>query len=316
MPETDYADIRGFNYQPSYGTCGLELWQKFDADRIRYEFERGQQLFPQMNAVRFWLDFHGWQREGKRFLNNLDTAVGIFHEFGCRTMPVIFNRWHDNILDYGGIYIDHFTHRKGGRGGMWDPMREYGRQVATQHAGDERLLMWDLCNEPQFGREQYDRGLPEARAEYEWLAEVRDTVRAADATTPISIGSHGGNHTLWEPLMDVIQVHPYFIGEDEESFDRNVAEMVEFARAKGKPLIVGECCWGSLDDAERAHKIEVSLGTFNKYHIGWLAYLLWTSGIADAHGPEVGPVGWPQNLAFIMPDGSLRPRHEVVYQYM
>jgi len=44
--------------------------------------------------------------------------------------------------------------------------------------------------------------------------------------------------------------------------------------------------------------------------------LLWTSRVADAHGPELGPVGRPKNLAFILPDGSLRPHHEIIYDYM
>jgi len=315
VASSDYAHIRGFNYQPSYGSSGLELWQMFDGDQIRREFERGAELFPKMNAVRFWLDFHGWCRDPKRFLRNLDTALGIFADCGCRVMPVIFNRWHDETLDYGGIYVDHLVHSRD----LFMPrMLEYARQVVNDHAGDGRLLMWDLCNEPYFRVEDAAAQLPEVQAEYEWLETVRDMVREVDTKTPITIGTvTGTNVDLYEPLVDVIQIHPYFIpGRNDEPWRQEVERLSNLANAKGKPLIVGECCWGSLDDAERAHRIEIDLGLFNERQIGWLAYLLWTSRVADAHGPELGPVGRPKNLAFILPDGSLRPHHEIIYDYM
>src|SRR5688572_9315911 len=50
----DWAKIRGFNYQPSYGRTGFELWQEFDAKIIETELARGKKYFPQMNALRWW----------------------------------------------------------------------------------------------------------------------------------------------------------------------------------------------------------------------------------------------------------------------
>lgn len=45
--------------------------------------------------------------------------------------------------------------------------------------------------------------------------------------------------------------------------------------------------------------------------VGWLAYLLHHSLIADAHRSEFSPVSGPGNLSFIEADGSLRPGHEL-----
>ena len=50
----DYTKIRGFNYQPSYGSNGFELWQKFDGTTIDIEIGRGKKYFPKMNAIRLW----------------------------------------------------------------------------------------------------------------------------------------------------------------------------------------------------------------------------------------------------------------------
>jgi hypothetical protein len=66
-----------------------------------------------------------------------------------------------------------------------------------------------------------------------------------------------------------------------------------------------------LDDAKRVEIIRYTLGELKKRDIGWLAYLLHHSLIADAHRPAFGPVGDPGNLAFIEAEGTLRPGHEV-----
>jgi hypothetical protein len=37
LDHMNWQELRGFNYQPSYGTFGLELWMKFDAEIIDLE---------------------------------------------------------------------------------------------------------------------------------------------------------------------------------------------------------------------------------------------------------------------------------------
>ena len=61
--------------------------------------------------------------------------------------------------------------------------------------------------------------------------------------------------------------------------------------------------------------IQYTLAQLKKRGIGWLAYVLHHSLIADAHRLEFGPVGGPGNLAFIEADGSLRPGHEIFNAY-
>jgi len=96
----------------------------------------------------------------------------------------------------------------------------------------------------------------------------------------------------------------------EQELDRHVA----FAAREGKALIATETCWGSYDDHERAEFIRYTLGELNKRGIGWLAYLLHASGVADAHAQEDGAFSNAGNLAFITADGHLRPCHEVINQ--
>ena len=313
----NYNYVRGFNYQPSYGSSGLELWRKFDADTIRIEVGRGKKYFPKINAVRFWLSWEAFIREPEIFSRNLEAALVIFAEFGLEVMPVLFNRWHDNVLDYGGVYMDHFMP------GNWayreDLFDRYVSEIVGQHHNDPRIFMWDLCNEPcPWGLQNPDYA-EAVKHEYAWLARVRCLAQEVGATAPLTIGAFVTLDQLrhWEPLSDVLSIHPYGMASfsPPEKWEPLLDECVTFAREKGKPLLATETCWGALDDDRRVEMIHYTLDQLKKRDIGWLAYVLHHSLVADAHRPEFGPVGGPGNLAFIDADGTLRPGHEVFNNY-
>lgn len=100
----DCSKIRGFNYQPSYGTNGFELWQKFDGVIIDRELGFGKKYFPKMNAIRLWISWNSFNRNPEKFSGNFEATLKIADKYGLVVMPVLFNRWHDSVLDYGGIY--------------------------------------------------------------------------------------------------------------------------------------------------------------------------------------------------------------------
>ncbi len=85
----------------------------------------------------------------------------------------------------------------------------------------------------------------------------------------------------------------------------------------GSPLASGSFGWWRVKawDGKRVEILRYSLGQLKKRHIGWLAYLLHHSLIADAHREEFGPTGPPGNLSFIEADGTLRPGHEAFNDY-
>jgi len=315
----DGSTVKGFNYQPSYGPSGLELWQQFDAETIRRELGLGRRYFPGMNAIRLWLSWDSFIRSPARFAARFESALAIAHGYGLRVMPVLFNRWHEAALDYGGIYVDHFLPRV-----SWvqsqDMFGPYLEAVVGGHADDPRILAWDLCNEP-FAYSCPPEEIPQiVAAEYAWLEGVQRRVKTVGARAPVTVGIHMG-HALKgieqiEPLCDVLSIHPYWVPPAEkEAYERLLDDYVAFASKAGKPLVATETCWGSLDDARRVEIIRYTLAQLRRRRIGWLVYLLHHSLIADAHRPEFGPVGGPGNLAFIEADGTLRPGHEVFNEF-
>ena len=312
---TKYRDLRAFNYQPSYGSSGFELWQKFDATTIDRELAEGKKYFPGMSAIRLWLSWDSFIRDPTKFSKNFDMALETAAKHRLVVLPVLFNRWHDNVLDYDGIYIDHFL-----PGVSWVQRPEmflpYLEAIVGVHATDSRIMAWDLCNEP-FSYSCPPAQIPEiVKAEYAWLEATYRTCKKLKARAPLTVGIHPGHRRAGieqiEPLSDILSIHPYWIPPGSKSeYEQLLDDYVDFATKVNKPLLATETCWGSLDDAERVKIIRYTLGELKKRQIGWLVYLLHHSLIADAHRPEYGPVGAPGNLSFIEADGSLRPGHAV-----
>jgi len=308
------SEIKGFNYQPSNGTTGLELWMNFNPSLIEHEIALGVKYFPRMNAIRFWLSYDAYNRNPVQFMNNFETALSIFNKFNLQIMPVLFNRWHNAELDYGGIYIDGLLGYIGDLAKQQEKQNKYLQNVIGEHANDPRIFCWDLCNEPN---PVYH--IPElARIEMDWLKRLYLTAKE-HTSIPITIGSHAGCHVATlEPISDWLSIHPYLTvdtPENREKFKTMLDEYVEVACKAKKPLIATETCWGSLSGQERVENGRFTLSELKKRNIGWLVYLLHHSLIADAHRPEYGPVGAPGNLSFIEADGSLRPGHDFFNDY-
>jgi hypothetical protein len=310
----NWSAVRGFNYQPSYGSSGLELWQRFDAKTIELELGRGKKYFPGMNAIRFWLSRDAFARNPKLFAANFETSLTIAAKFGLVVMPTLFNRWHDQVLDYGGIYIDHFLPASGW---IYTPnlFDSYLNAIVGGHKNDPRIFAWDLCNEP-FPSESF----PDiVKAEFTWLKGLYDQCKRLGASAPITVGIHPGTALAKiEPISDILSIHPYWVGGNDDTkaaYEKKLDADVAFAQSVKKPLLPTECCWGSLDDARRVAIVRYTLTQLKNRNLGWLVYLLHHSLVADAHRPEFGHVGGPENLAFIEADGSLRRGHGVFNEF-
>jgi len=319
LPDSFWTKIKGFNYQPSYGTSGFELWKNFDSQTVELELFRGKKYFPGMNALRWWQSWDAFLRDPERYARNFENTLCLAEKFNLVVMPVLFNRWHDKVLDYGGIYLDHFFPGVSWvqKPGMFDSFLEY---LVGRHAQDSRIFAWDLCNEP-YSYSCPREKIPEiVSAETAWLKDLYHKCKQLGARAPITVGIHPGVPLqMVEPFSDVLSIHPYWVhnspSASREVYEKKLDEDVAYAIKVGKPLLATECCWGDLNDGIRVESIKYTLTQLQKRNIGYLVYLLHHSLIADAHRPEFGPVGYPGNLAFIEADGSLRPGHEIFNEF-
>jgi hypothetical protein len=148
-------------------------------------------------------------------------------------------------------------------------MLDYARALAQPLAGDERVLIWDLCNEPQAG----DLSSDVNRREFEWLKAIADALRQCGVQQPITIGTMtGDNIDVFAPLCDVLCGHPY--ARDRGSLESLIASFTKQAQHHQKPFLVNECIPGCLDDQRRADIARVYTELLRDAGFGWMGWAL------------------------------------------
>jgi hypothetical protein len=252
----DYGWLRGLGMVPSWGAKIEDAWWFYDGARMREEVALAKQIH--VNCIRLWIEFSAWFRDPGKVTANFMDAVAAIAENGMKVMPCLFNRWHDNLYDYGGSYriLDIRT---------WKPQLEYVKAIVTPLAKDDRVMIWDLCNEPS-ARE--GKG-----AEFLWLSDIAATVRGCGVQQPITIGTMTGtNITAYAPLVDVHNGHPY--AHDRKGLEALIAEFKAVQQQTGRPFLVNETIPGALDDKVRAEVTRFYSDMLSAAGFGWMGWVL------------------------------------------
>jgi len=304
----DYAGVRGFNYQPSWGSHGIHIWNNFQEAVFAKEVEQGLRHFPKLNALRIWFSYDAHMAEPKKFLAAAKRASEILAERKLKMIPVCFNGWH-SLVEFGGFSVGQLSLSR--ESNSFGAHRQYLRELigAIRPAG--ALLMYDISNEP-FNNGGGQKG----SIVVEFLKAMSDEAHRLDPKTPVSIGTQGfpghADLDLIDPFVDVHAVHPYWQpSSSAETHTANFAKMVACLERLGKPAIATECCWGSNDDATRVKYVRHELGLLKQAGIGFFPHALHHSMVADLHRPVPGRQWESMYMGFIEPDGSVRPGHEV-----
>jgi hypothetical protein len=289
--------FRGFNYQPSYGAHGLEIWKHFQRNLVEKELQRGKELFPDMTALRIWLSLDAYLAAPKEVPKNVATMIDLANKIGVKVMPVLISGWH-GVPDFGGICVEM---------AQQDLRRYYSPYLDAMvdpFLGDERIIAWDLCNEPyQSGGEQVMNGF--LNWSHTYLKNKDPRIR-----TTVASCYEVGKLEVLSRFSDILSIHPY--RNSPETFDA----FVNLANAQNKPMLATEIGWGSLDDAERIRFLEPDLIRCTERRIGFMIHALHHSLVADLHLPGYGPVMTPGYMGCINPDGSLRPHHGMINRYL
>ncbi|MCP4641807.1 MAG: cellulase family glycosylhydrolase [bacterium] len=312
----DYSRVRGFNYQPSYGSHGLEVWgDAFDVDVFRREILQGKEHFPGINTIRLWLSYDAFVRYPAEAPGRFHAVIDLADELGVRFVPTLFNGWH-SCPDFGGISVEMIGYWGAGER-FAEFFNPYIDSLVKPHLDDERILLWDLCNEP-FNSCRSDTS---TNTILEWLKRVHAHCKECGATAPIGVGSvpNMGSVKMLEPISDVITFHPYYAWnawvKTPDQYAAFVDEVVAFGKLVNKPLLVTETGWGALEDKKRSEVLAVELGTLSERNIGFVVHLLHHTLVADGHRPEYGPMSGAGYMAFVEKDGSLRPHHDIFNEY-
>ena len=312
-----YAFVRGFNYQPPWGSNGRDIWLKFDANEYRRLIVCAKKAFPKLNVLRIWLSFDAWLENSDRCIENLNCAGKIIASEGLKFIPVYFNGWR-SIPDFGG-----FTSETLGmiESNNWEPYRTYLKQASAALSESEAILIHDISNEPY--NTVGDR--PEGhRIVTAFLSDMAEELHC-NSDLPVTVGSQGyafetpingcvSDIEMLSPFIDVVSVHPYSIWSGPLCEHREyLAKTLKLAENTDKPILVTECCWDGPSDKARGEIADTEFKNYTEAGIGFIAHALSTSGVADLHPKDAkNPLGY---MIFMNLDGSIRQYHECFNKY-
>jgi hypothetical protein len=283
--------VRGFNYNPSTATSLNGMWLDFDPALWARELGFGR-LFG-MNVVRVWLDPLAW-REDRQFLRNVERAFGVIQDTGAQVIPCLFNRWRDPYYDFGGLHYEDMRPEE------WAGLDDYVVDVLRAFGKDERVLMWDIVNEPR----TYDLSIPECAHEIEFVRRMAHVAREAGPTAPITIRAQRRGNSLSnvESLSDVLGFSLYV--RDSDLFESECQRLAQVALRSGKRMLCLETGTGHERDRERAEIVQMQTSVLNQQGVGWVLWQLMAGEMASARIDR--PCPGNGYMPFVAQDGSPR----------
>jgi len=149
----------GSNYIPKSAINELEMWQAVTFDPREIDKERGWAEGLGMNTMRVFLHDLLWQQDASGFQKRLDQFLTIAARHHIRPLLVLFDSCWDPAPQLGpqhppvpGIHNSGWVQSPGAKA-LADPaqvarLKAYVQGVVGAFANDNRILAWDVWNEP------------------------------------------------------------------------------------------------------------------------------------------------------------------------
>jgi hypothetical protein len=250
----------GANYIPADAINQLEMWQAatFDPQQIDKELGWAADKYG-MNTMRVFLHDLAWSEDPEGLKQRMDQFLAIAARHGIKPIFVLFDSCWDPDPKIGpqhppipGVHNSGWL-QSPGRDALIDPkqdarFRAYVEDVVGRFAKDERVLAWDVWNEPDNsggGSYNDDQLAPELRRIEQLLPQIFDWARSRHPVQPLTSGVWNGDD--WSPgaagqngiqriqldQSDVISFHSY---DWPEQFERRIAQLKPY----GRPLLCTE----------------------------------------------------------------------------
>lgn len=151
--------IVGCNYIPATAINQLEMWQAETFDPFTIDKELSWAAALGFNTIRVFLHHLVWQQNPKAYLRRLDLFLSIAAKHGIKTMFVLFDSVWNPFPKLGTQPSPkHHVHNSGwvqcpgfeilNHPDRYDELRGYVQETISHFKNDERVLVWDLYNEP------------------------------------------------------------------------------------------------------------------------------------------------------------------------
>lgn len=274
----------GTNFGPSNAINQLEMWQAetFDLETIDKELELSASIG--MNTHRVFLHNLLWEQDSIGFIKRIDKFLDLTKKHNIKPMLVLFDGvWHPNpklgkqpepkphkhnsgwVQSPGANYLKHKS--------TYPKLESYVKGIMGHFANDDRVLVWDIFNEPENENDgsypeleladKYDRALDLLKSSFEWAREINPSQPITSAVWGGFIGRDGMRTdsitSITEFMLDksdIITFHTYQSPE--------VAEIqIDFLQKYNRPILCTEYLARSKNN-----NFETILTLFKKNNIG------------------------------------------------
>jgi hypothetical protein len=195
----------GANYIPSDAINQLEMFQAATFNPAINDHELGLAESIGMNTMRVFLQDQLYQQDPKGFLQRLDAFLTIATRHHIRPILVLFDSCWESNPHLGpqhppipGVHNSGWV-QSPGAAELSDPsyepkLKEYVTGVVSAFANDERVLAWDIWNEPD---NTNDKRFEEPKNKPELVAALLPKAfawaRSVHPTQPLTSGLWAGN---------------------------------------------------------------------------------------------------------------------------
>lgn len=274
----------GSNYIPANAINQLEMWQADSFDPARIDLELGWAESLGLNTMRVFLHDLVWRQDAAGFQKRIDIFLSIASKHHIKPLFVLFDSCWDPNPRLGrqhapvpGVHNSGWV-QSPGAAALKDPaqrprLEAYVKGVVGAFATDDRILGWDLWNEPDNPNGAYAKEELASKAEIvtDLLPHVFQWAREAGATQPLTSGVWKGDWSAAEKLgpveriqienSDVISFHNY---DSPSELEKRVTWLEQYHRpilcteymARGN----GSFFEGSLPVAKKYHIAAINWG--------------------------------------------------------
>ncbi|HKG68729.1 MAG TPA: cellulase family glycosylhydrolase, partial [Segetibacter sp.] len=155
----NHGRVTGCNYIPATAGNQLEMWQAETFDPFTIDKELSWASHLGFNTIRVFLHNLVWKQDQQGFLRRLDHFLSIASKHGIKTIPVLFDSvWNPyptsgkqpepRLHVHNPTWVQCPGYDMLNNPGCYDELQSYVQDIVTAFKDDDRVLMWDLYNEP------------------------------------------------------------------------------------------------------------------------------------------------------------------------
>lgn len=212
----EHGWLRGSNFNSSTAINQLENWQAETFDTVTIDRELGWAEGIGMNVMRVYLHHVAWEVDQQGFKERMDQYLDIATKHGIKTVFVFFDDcWNPTyqagkqpepkpgvhnsgwVRDPGDLLFSDTT--------LMTTLETYVKDILTTFKDDERIVLWDLYNEP--GNSNYgNKSMPLLQNVFKWGREINPSQPLSSGVWNLSLSDL---NKFQVENSDIITYHNY-----------------------------------------------------------------------------------------------------------